>query len=208
MGSDAKRRTVPRLALIAGAAASLAGCGPRWNTHGAAPSTSAPSTATTTAPPTTTTGATGATAASATTDVAPATISPATSATQVDASTTTVDLDAAKAAITANWTTFFDPATSIPDRLALLENGPSLQAALEQRATDPLMRQAAATVKSVDLTSPTTATVTYDVLLNGTVALPDAQGNAVLEDGVWKVTAASFCSLISLGATAPIPGCS
>jgi hypothetical protein len=28
-----------------------------------------------------------------------------------------------------------------------------------------------------------------------------------LQDGVWKVAADSFCALIALGATAPIPGC-
>jgi hypothetical protein len=52
------------------------------------------------------------------------------------------------------------------------------------------------------------AGVTYDVALNGQVALPDAQGQAVLQDGVWKVSSASFCSLITIGASAPIPGCS
>jgi hypothetical protein len=89
-----------------------------------------------------------------------------------------------------------------------LENGASLQQALEQRATDPLQQQASAKVKNVDLTAPDHATVTYDVLLNGTVALADSQGIAVLQEGVWKVSANSFCALISLGATAPIPGCS
>jgi len=58
------------------------------------------------------------------------------------------------------------------------------------------------------LTAPDRATVTYDVLLNGSLALPDAQGIAVLQGGVWKVGAESFCALISLGATGPIPGCS
>ena len=114
----------------------------------------------------------------------------------------------AVAQITANWEKFFDKSTSVPDRLALLQNGPALQQALEQRAQDPLQKQATASVKSVQFTSPTEATVTYDVALNGQVALPGAMGQAVLDQGVWKVSSASFCSLISLGATAPIPGCS
>jgi hypothetical protein len=154
--------------------------------------------ATTTAPSTS-----GVTTAPAT---APAT-SPATGPATV-APTTTLDVAAAKAAITANWQRFFLPTTSIPDRVALLENGASLQQALEERAKDPLMQQASAVVKQVDLTAADRATVTYDVLLNGTVALADSQGVAVLQDGVWKVGADSFCALISLGATGPIPGCS
>ncbi|MCU1392631.1 MAG: hypothetical protein JWM34_1059 [Ilumatobacteraceae bacterium] len=111
------------------------------------------------------------------------------------------------ATIAANWTTFFQNTTSIPDRVALLENGASLQQAVEQRAADPLMGQASAQVLSVTIDDPTHATVTYNVLLNGTPALSNAQGTAVYVDGVWKVGAESFCALVSLGATAPIPGC-
>jgi hypothetical protein len=115
--------------------------------------------------------------------------------------------EAAKAEITANWERFFLPTTALADRVALLENGPALRQALEFRATDPLQQQASAKVKNIDQTAPNRATVTYDVLLNGAVALTDAQGTAVLQDGVWKVGAESFCALISLGASAPIPGC-
>jgi hypothetical protein len=129
-------------------------------------------------------------------------------ATTTGSSATTVDAAAAKAQITTNWERFFLPSTSLADRAALLENGAALQAALEQRAKDPLQQQASAKVKAIDLTAPDRATVTYDVSLNGTVALPDAQGVAVLQQGVWKVSADSFCALISLGATDPIPGCS
>lgn len=120
---------------------------------------------------------------------------------------TTADDATTVAVITSNWETFFAPTSSIDDRLALLEDGESLRAALEQRAQDPLMGQATATVLAVELTGDGHATVTYNVLLGGTVALPNAQGTAVLQDGVWKVGAASFCALITLGATAPIPGC-
>jgi hypothetical protein len=123
------------------------------------------------------------------------------------ATTTTMDAATAKAAITANWERFFSASTSIDDRQTLLENGASLHQALVERAADPLMKQASAKVKSVAITDATHAAVIYDVMLNGTVALADSQGVAVLQDGVWKVSADSFCALISLGATAPIPGC-
>ncbi len=121
---------------------------------------------------------------------------------------TTIDAAAATAQITANWQRFFDHTTALADREALLENGPSYAAALITRSKDPLQAQASATVKSVALTAGDRATVTYDVSLNGAVALPDAQGEAVRQGGVWKVSAQSFCSLVTLGAASPVPGCS
>jgi hypothetical protein len=210
------------------ALAVLAGCGPRFDTSHptttarpivtttvAAVTTTteaAPSTSTTpgpTTPPPTptptvadTTTTSSAVPSTSTTDVS------TTSATTVAASTTTIDPAATIAAITANWEKLFDPASSIDDRVALLEDGETLRQAVEQRAQDPLMGQASAKVTSVELTGPDTATVSYEVLLSGAVALPNAQGTAVLQDGVWKVGAASFCALITLGASEPIPGCS
>jgi hypothetical protein len=135
-----------------------------------------------------------------TTTAGPPTTSPSTAPTTSAAS--------ARAAITANWEKFFQHSTTVAQRLALLQNGTALRQAVEQSAANPLQRQAAAKVRTVTLTSPTTAAVTYDVYLNGKLALPKAQGMAVLEGGTWKVAQASFCSLVSLASTAPIPGCS
>ncbi len=140
--------------------------------------------------------------------MAPATSTASALTTTTAAVITTSDVATTTSTITANWEKFFLPTTSISDRIALLENGASLQQALEVRSKDPLQQQASAKVKAVELSSPDRASVTYDVLLNGSPALTDALGVAVLQDGVWKVTADSFCALISLGATAPIPGCS
>lgn len=194
----AARRPWP---LAVGALVVLVACGPRFSTP--VTTTTGPSTTTmpsgvTTAP---TSGTTTTTSTATTTTTAP----PATS---TAVTTTTMDAAGTTATITANWERFFSATTSIADREALLENGPSLHQALVERAADPLMRQASAKVRHVALTDATHASVTYDVLLNGTVALADSTGVAVLQDGVWKVSADSFCALISLGATAPIPGCS
>ena len=119
--------------------------------------------------------------------------------------TTTID---AKTAIASNWEAFFSPSETIQQREALLENGPSYEQALIQRSQDPRQATAKAKVKSVELTPPDRATVTYDVYLGDTVALPDAQGFAVLQDGVWKVSGESFCALMTLASTDPVPGCS
>ena len=128
--------------------------------------------------------------------------------TTVVVTTTTQDPTVAVARITANWERFFSAGTPLAEREGLLENGPSLEQALVTRAKDPLQAQAQARVTGVQLTGPDRATVTYDMLLNGAVALPGASGTAVLVGGVWKVTAQSFCSLVTLGTTAPVPGCS
>jgi hypothetical protein len=185
----------------------LVACGGRWSTSGPA-ITISPAPGSSTAMTTTPAAATSTTSVLSTTTITSTTSTTVASSTTSALSTTTVDVATTNAEITANWEKFFLPTTPISDRVALLENGASLQQALEMRSTDPLQRQASAVVKAVDLTEPGRATVTYDVLLNGSVALPDAQGFAVFQDGVWKVGADSFCALISLGATGPIPGCS
>ena len=150
-------------------------------------------TASTTAAPVTT---------AATTTTAPVTTVATTTA---PAPTTTVD---PKAEIAANWEKFFSPSETIEQREALLENGATYEQALIQRSNDPRQATASAKVKSVELTPPDQATVTYDVYLGDTVALPDAQGFAVLQDGVWKVSGESFCALMTLASTDPVPGCS
>jgi hypothetical protein len=55
-----------------------------------------------------------------------------------------------------------------------------------------------ATVSSVTITSPSKATVHYEVLLLGTPLLKNQVGTAVYLDGVWKVGITSFCGLASL----------
>jgi hypothetical protein len=137
----------------------------------------------------------------------PASTTSVAASTTTAAPTTTIDVAAATAAITANWERFFDAGTPILEREALLENGSSFEQALVMRSADPLQAQASAKVSSVTITDATHADVVYDVLLSGNPALQGSQGVAVLQDGVWKVSSDSFCSLVTLGASAPVPGC-
>ncbi|MEP6661587.1 MAG: hypothetical protein ABJD24_16860 [Acidimicrobiales bacterium] len=174
-----------RFFLVAVALSLIAACGDGStgaSSTTAAPVTTAPTAQVTTAPTTT----------------APLTTAPA-------STTTTID---AKTAIAANWEEFFSPSETVQQREALLENGASYEQALVQRSQDPRQATAKAKVKSVELTPPDRSTVTYDVYLGDTVALPDAQGFAVLQDGVWKVSGESFCALMTLASTDPVPGCS
>ncbi|HSB86879.1 MAG TPA: hypothetical protein VLD86_11240 [Ilumatobacteraceae bacterium] len=156
----------------------------------------------------TTTSVQATSTAAATTAVATSTTEGTTAPPTSAGATTTTNEAAAIAQITENWETFFRAGTPLAEREALLEDGSKYEQALTMRSADPLQAQASADVRDVTLTDATHAHVIYDVILGETVALPAAEGNAVLQDGTWKVGAESFCSLIALGASEPIPGCS
>jgi hypothetical protein len=105
------------------------------------------------------------------------------------------------AAITANWKTVFNGKAPIPRRLALVQNGEQVAAFVEAQAKTSFGQAATgstATVSSVAITSPSQATVHYEVLLLGTPLLKNQVGTAIYQDGVWKVAIASFCGLAYL----------
>ena len=108
---------------------------------------------------------------------------------------------AAVAAITANWKTVFNGKAPIPRRLALVQDGPQVAAFVEAQAKTSFGQAAAgstATVSSVAITSPSQATVHYEVLLLGTPLLKNQVGTAIYLNGIWKVAIASFCGLAYL----------
>jgi hypothetical protein len=108
---------------------------------------------------------------------------------------------AAVAAITANWKTVFNGKAPIPSRLALVQDGAQVAAFVEAQAKTSFGAAAAgstATVSLVTITSPSQATVHYEVLLLGTPLLKNQVGMAVYLDGIWKVAIASFCGLAYL----------
>ncbi len=108
---------------------------------------------------------------------------------------------AAVAAITANWQTVFNGKAPIPRRLALVEDGPQVAAFVEAQAKTSFGAAAAgstATITSVTITSPSRATVDYEVLLLGTPLLKKQVGTAVYVNGIWEVAIASFCGLTYL----------
>ena len=108
---------------------------------------------------------------------------------------------AAVAAITANWKTVFNGKAPIPARLALVQDGPQVAAFVQAQAKTSFGVAATgstATVSSVAITSPSQATVHYEVLLLGTPLLKNQVGTAVYLDGTWKVAIASFCGLAYL----------
>ena len=102
------------------------------------------------------------------------------------------------AAITANWKTVFNGKAPLDRRLALVQNGSQLAAFVQAQAKTSFGQAAmgsSAAVNSVIVSSPSQATVHWDLLLLGTPLLKNQVGSAVYLDGVWKVSIASFCGL-------------
>ncbi|MET9615661.1 hypothetical protein [Kitasatospora indigofera] len=122
--------------------------------------------------------------------------------------TAPADPAAAKTAVTTNWEKFFDPATPIADKATLLQGGEQLAPALQGFAGDPRVGQVKAQVTDVQFTSATDATVTYALSLQGTVVQPDATGQAVLDNGTWKVSRSTLCGLVQQSGNTAVPGCS
>ncbi|MFD0349866.1 hypothetical protein ACFQ0M_35245 [Kitasatospora aburaviensis] len=125
--------------------------------------------------------------------------------------TAPADVATAKNEVTANWEKFFDPTTPIPEKASLLQNGDQLLPVLQGFSQDPRVGQVKARVTDVSFNSATEATVTYELSLQGNVVEPSATGQAVLENGTWKVSRSTLCGLLTQAGGAsgtPIPGCS
>ncbi|MEV7079359.1 hypothetical protein AB0N88_12550 [Streptomyces sp. NPDC093516] len=122
--------------------------------------------------------------------------------------TAPADRAAAEAEIRRNWQKFFDPKTSTEDKQAVLENGDRMGPVLRAFGGDERGGQVRAQVGKVEFTSATEATVTYTLTLQGATALPDASGTAVEQQGAWKVSVKTLCSLVRMsGDGSPVPGC-
>jgi hypothetical protein len=133
---------------------------------------------------------------------------PASSAPPAALATAPADVAAAKAEITKNWETFLRSGTPRATAVKLLEKGTTLGAALakateEDKATGG---KRSAKVSSIVFTSPTAASVAYKLHAAGTVL--NSSGVAVFEDGVWKISQVTFCTLVLLGNNErPVKGC-
>lgn len=85
--------------------------------------------------------------------------------------------------------------------------GPVLVAAKEQHRG--IASQDATVVTSVDeivFTDPGHAAVWLSIAVDGTTMLSRRRGDAVVVDGVWKVTRSTFCELMALAAVQCPPG--
>lgn len=123
-------------------------------------------------------------------------------------SSPTFDSAAATTQVTKDWEAFFSKSTPLAQKAQYLQNGSEMQSTIQQFASNPLVGQVTAKVDSVKFTSPTQATVTYDIDgPTGTALMSKTTGTAYLQNGTWVVGDASLCSLLALTGTAPT-GCS
>ena len=104
-----------------------------------------------------------------------------------------------RAKIKTDWITFFAGATPPKRKIALLQNGEKFAKVLESQGA--LSKSVGAKVLQVTVTSASRATVRYTITLAGQPALANQKGESVLQGGVWKVGAASFCGLLALEQT-------
>lgn len=151
-------------------------------------------TATTAAP--TTSGA--ATTAPGTTDA---------SATTAAADTgTTLSADDLLATVQMSFDKVFANANMDP---AYMQNSDAHTASMDASRADEAAKAVSITVKSAEYatdadceaageTAPCVA-VLWDLVYQGTVAIPDNHGFAVYEDGIWKVSEPTYCSVATLG---------
>jgi hypothetical protein len=115
---------------------------------------------------------------------------------------TTGNTAAAQDQIKSAYQKFFSGQTSVPDRVAVLQNGPKFKSAIQSLASNPLAKDVHVTVSSVKLEGGDKAKVVYTVKL-GSQGLPKQTGTAVRENGTWKVGYASLCRLVSLAGSTP-----
>jgi hypothetical protein len=139
--------------------------------------------------------------------------------------TTTVGASTPSGEITQAYQTLFDFADpTVADKVAVIQNGASIQTALSQALSSSLGSSAtganvndisfldSATCTEDNLPSPC-AQVTYDILgQGGTVILPNNIGYAVSVNGTWLVATNTVCELLGLfyqaeGKTGTPPGC-
>ena len=103
----------------------------------------------------------------------------------------------AKSEIERNWVSFFSGSTSAQKKLDVLQDASEFRTIVDGQASSPLAKGASAKVASVTVHG-STATVRYTVYLDGAPALKNETGEAVKSGGTWKVTVASFCTLLDL----------
>ncbi len=106
-------------------------------------------------------------------------------------------------AVTTTYQRFFDGATTADQKIALLENGQAFAATIKAQADSSMAKSTTATVSNVASSGTDHADVTYTILFNGKPALAGQSGTAVRIDGTWKVTAATFCALLTLEGNPP-----
>ncbi|MFC6064154.1 hypothetical protein [Streptomyces ochraceiscleroticus] len=131
--------------------------------------------------------------------------SPTTALTHSPSPTASAPADPAKAEkqVRAAWARFFASGASVKERADVAEDGDQYQLMIEALRTDPEARLLRARVDSVTFTSDLHARVRYTLFANGHRIGPEAPGASVRQDGTWKVSTETVCSLTRYGEDVP-----
>ena len=113
--------------------------------------------------------------------------------------------DAAATAITTAYIRFFDSTVAQAQKLGLIQDGAEFSQAISQESTSEFTKSESVQVTKVGVNSANKATVIFTVVRDGSPALANQTGYAVLEDGKWKVAGATFCNVLATqGAVPPV----
>ncbi|WP_232330702.1 hypothetical protein [Nocardia fusca] len=121
------------------------------------------------------------------------------SATAADAGVAVADSPAAaNAAIVGAYTTFFAPATSTADRIALVERGADFETEISGMANH--IRTALTTVEITDVVpaQPGKAELRFTLSISGSPVVDGQVGHAVREADGWKIAATTMCGLVAI----------
>jgi hypothetical protein len=99
--------------------------------------------------------------------------------------------------IAANWTAFFGASTPVTQRINLLQNGSEFASIVQDQAASAQASETSAQVTKVMAVTSSQATVIF-TLLTPTAELSGLRGDAVYQNGTWKVAARSFCGLLAV----------
>ncbi len=105
--------------------------------------------------------------------------------------------------MTTTFVTVFNGMAPLDQRAALLQNATAFASSLGSLQSSTILQTMTATVQKVALVNPTQAQVTYTLLFSGTPTLPNQMGTAVQTGGTWKVSASTFCALLTVAKVAP-----
>src|SRR5262249_14018080 len=99
--------------------------------------------------------------------------------------------------ITRPYQRFFDRTQPAPTQGDLAQRGARVLPVLQRQAAGPLARSSGVRVTQVVRSTENSAAVTFTVLLDGKPVLVDQHGGAVLDNGVWKISANTYCGLLA-----------
>lgn len=105
---------------------------------------------------------------------------------------------AAAAAISGVYDTFFAPATSTADRIALVERGEDFETEIGGMVNH--IRTALTTVQISDVTllDSSSAELRFTLNISGNPVVSNQVGHAVREPDGWKIAATTMCGLVAI----------